>query len=46
MTDPAIEAREAQQGEKKIEVKLRFWTSDIAEGGGILIAGIAADTAG
>ncbi len=25
-----IESREAKQGEKMIEVKLRFWTNDIA----------------
>jgi len=32
-----IAAQEAIQGEKMIEVKLRFWTNDIAEGKGKVI---------
>ena len=31
-----VAAIEAQQGEKMIEVKVRFWTNDIVEGGKIL----------
>lgn len=31
-----IEDREAQQGERMIEVKIRFWTNDIAEGDGVI----------
>lgn len=29
-----IEVLEAQQGERMIEIKVRFWTNDIAEGKG------------
>lgn len=32
-----IEQREAQQGERMIEIKIRFWTNDIAVGKGIII---------
>jgi hypothetical protein len=32
-----IEEREAKQGEKMIEVKLRFWTNDIAEAEGKIV---------
>jgi hypothetical protein len=28
--------REAEQGERMIEVKVRFWTNDIAEGEGMI----------
>lgn len=31
-----IEQREASQGEKMIEVKIRFWTNDIAEKDGMI----------
>ena len=30
----SIESREAKYGEKMIEVKVRFWTNDIAKGEG------------
>ena len=33
----AIEQIEAQQGERMIEVKIRFWTNDIAVGKGSVI---------
>lgn len=33
MTD-AIEEREAEQGERMIEVKVRFWTNELAENEG------------
>lgn len=32
----SIEPREAAHGEKMIEVRVRFWTNDLAEGGRIL----------
>ena len=32
-----IEQREAQQGERMIEIKVRFWTNDIAEGKGVIL---------
>ncbi len=32
----SLEEREAKQGEKMIEVKIRFWTNDIAGEGKIL----------
>jgi hypothetical protein len=32
-----IEQREAKHGERMIEVKIRFWTNDIAEGEGAII---------
>jgi hypothetical protein len=32
----SVEAIEAEQGERMIEVKIRFWTNDIAEGKGIV----------
>jgi hypothetical protein len=32
-----IEAKEAKHGQKMIEVKVRFWTNDIAEGDGNII---------
>jgi len=31
-----IEQREAAQGEKMIEVKIRFWTNDLAEKDGMI----------
>lgn len=31
-----IEQREAQQGERMIEIKNRFWTNNIAEGKGVI----------
>jgi hypothetical protein len=31
-----MEAREAQHGQRMIEVKIRFWTNDIAEGKGVI----------
>jgi hypothetical protein len=31
-----IQSREAKQGQKMIEVKLRFWTNDIAEEGKVI----------
>jgi hypothetical protein len=31
-----IEQREAQQGERMIELRIRFWTNDLAEGAGII----------
>jgi hypothetical protein len=31
-----VEEREAKQGEKMIEVKVRFWTNDIAQDGKIV----------
>jgi hypothetical protein len=40
MPNPAqseIEAAEARHGERMIEVRLRFWTNDIAEGDGMII---------
>lgn len=36
MTD-AIESKEAVHGEKMIEIKVRFWTNDLAEGKGQII---------
>ena len=30
-TETALEQREAKQGQKMIELKIRFWTNDIAE---------------
>lgn len=35
---PDIEALEAKQGERMIEIKLRFWTNDIATEAGQIIA--------
>ncbi len=32
-----LEEREAEQGERMIEVKVRFWTNNIAEGKGIIL---------
>ena len=32
-----IEERDAKHGERMIEVKIRFWTNDIAEGDGVII---------
>jgi hypothetical protein len=32
-----IEQREAQQGEHMIEIKVRFWTNNIAEGKGVIL---------
>jgi hypothetical protein len=37
MADNSIESREASQGEKMIEIKLRFWTNDIASEDGKII---------
>lgn len=34
--DKSIVQREAQQGERMIEVKVRFWTNNIAQGKGII----------
>jgi hypothetical protein len=31
-----LEDREAHQGERMIEVKIRFWTNDIADGAGVI----------
>lgn len=31
-----LKAREAKHGQKMIEVKVRFWTNDIAKGGRIM----------
>jgi hypothetical protein len=31
-----VEQREAQQGERMIEIKVRFWTNGIADGKGII----------
>jgi hypothetical protein len=31
-----VESREAKHGEKMIEIKLRFWTDDIAEQGKVI----------
>jgi hypothetical protein len=31
-----IESREAAQGERMIEVKLRFWTNDLAARGNVI----------
>jgi len=31
-----IEENEAQQGERMIEIKIRFWTNEIAKGKGII----------
>jgi hypothetical protein len=36
-TGNSIEAKEAKHGEKMIEVKIRFWTNDIAESQGEVI---------
>lgn len=33
----SIESREAKHGQKMIEVKLRFWTNDIAEKAGQIV---------
>ncbi len=32
MAKSQIQAKEAEHGQKMIEVKIRFWTNDIAEG--------------
>lgn len=32
-----VESREAEHGQKMIEVKLRFWTNDIAEEAGQIV---------
>ncbi len=32
-----LEEREAEQGERMIEVKVRFWTNNIADGKGIIL---------
>jgi len=32
-----IEQREAQQSERMIEIKVRFWTNDLAEGKGVIL---------
>ncbi len=32
----SIEQREAAQGERMIEVKVRFWTNELAEGQGMI----------
>jgi hypothetical protein len=31
-----VKPREAQHGERMIEIKIRFWTNDIAKGKGII----------
>jgi hypothetical protein len=36
-TKPTIEEHEAAQGEKMIEVKIRFWTNDIASEAGKVV---------
>lgn len=38
MADPekASESRDAKQGERMIEVKIRFWTNDIGGGKGVV----------
>ena len=33
----SVEAREAKHGSKMIEVKVRFWTNDIADGKGKIL---------
>lgn len=33
-----VESREAEHGQKMIEVKLRFWTNDIADQAGKIVA--------
>jgi hypothetical protein len=33
----AVEAREAAHGKKMIEVKVRFWTNDLADGKGKIL---------
>ena len=37
MAKAEIKEKEAQHGQKMIEVKIRFWTNDIAEGKGKIL---------
>jgi hypothetical protein len=36
-TKPSVKSKEAAQGEKMIEVKIRFWTNDIAPEAGKVV---------
>jgi hypothetical protein len=35
-SEKSIEQREALQGERMIEIRIRFWTNDLAEGDGVI----------